>query len=83
MSYIYVWEHFGSGRHIDANWSPIFEDLFNLELDFRIFVWLVCFLFSFIGSSDAPTPFTMHFSRLLSAESCESFHYKKPLGMLR
>ena len=22
--------------------SPIFEDLYSLELDFRIFVWSVC-----------------------------------------
>ena len=38
MGYIYVWEHFRGGRHIDATWSPIFEDLYNLELDFRVFV---------------------------------------------
>ena len=36
--YIDVWEHFGGGGHINADWSPIFEDLYNLELDFRIFV---------------------------------------------
>ena len=24
-----VWEHFGGGRHIDADWSPIFEDLYS------------------------------------------------------
>ena len=23
MGYIYVWENFGGGRHIDAEWSPI------------------------------------------------------------
>ena len=38
MGYIYVREHSGGSRHIDVDWSPIFEDLFNLELDFRIFV---------------------------------------------
>ena len=56
MSYIYVWEHFGGGRHIDADWSSTFEDLYSPKLDFRIFVWPVCFLFSFIEFSDAPTP---------------------------
>ena len=56
MDYIYVWEHSGGGRHIDVDWSPNFEDLYSPELDFRIFVWLVCFLFSCIGFSDAPTP---------------------------
>ena len=44
MDYIYVWEHFGGGQHIDADWSMNFEDLYSLELDFRIFVLLVCFL---------------------------------------
>ena len=39
--YIYVWEHSGGGRHIDADWSPNFKDLYSPELDFRIFVWLV------------------------------------------
>ena len=39
-----VWEHSGGGRHIDADWSPNFEDLYSPELDFRIFVWPVCFL---------------------------------------
>ena len=34
MDYIYVWEHSGGGRHIDADWSPIFEDLYSLELGF-------------------------------------------------
>ena len=38
MSYIYVLEHFGDGRHIDIDWSPIFEDLYSLEVDFRILV---------------------------------------------
>lgn len=44
MGYIYVWEHSGGDRHIDADWSPNFEDLYSLELDFRIFLWPVCFL---------------------------------------
>ncbi|RVX03964.1 hypothetical protein CK203_021755 [Vitis vinifera] len=38
MGYIYVWEHSGGGRHIDADWSPNFEDLYSPELDFRILV---------------------------------------------
>ena len=38
MSYIYVWEHVRGGRHIDANWSPIFEESYILELDPRILV---------------------------------------------
>ena len=44
MSYIYVCEHFGGGRHIDADWSLVFEDLYSPKPDFRIFVRLVCFL---------------------------------------
>ena len=44
MDYIYVWEHFGGGQHIDADWSMNFEDLYSLELDFCIFMWSVCFL---------------------------------------
>ena len=36
MGYTYVWEHFGGGRHIDANWSPIFEELYSTKLDSRI-----------------------------------------------
>ena len=83
MTYIYVWEHFEGGQHIDVDWSPTFEDLCNLELDFRIFMWPMCFLFSFIGFSDAPIPLTVHFSLLLSAESYESFHYRKPHGISR
>ena len=38
MSYIYVSEHSGGSRHIDVDWSLIFEDLYNPKLDFRIFV---------------------------------------------
>ena len=38
MSYIYVWEHSRGGRHIDVDWSLLFEDLYSLELDFKIFV---------------------------------------------
>ena len=33
-SYSDVWEHSGRGRHIDVDWSPIFEDLNSLELGF-------------------------------------------------
>ena len=36
MGYIYAREHSGGGRHIKADWSTIFEDLYNLKLDFRI-----------------------------------------------
>ncbi|RVW76910.1 hypothetical protein CK203_051576 [Vitis vinifera] len=32
MGYIDVWEHSRGGRHIDADWSPIFEDLNSSEL---------------------------------------------------
>ena len=34
MGYIYVWEHSGGDRHIDADWSLIIEDLYSLELGF-------------------------------------------------
>ena len=37
--------------------------------------------FSFIGFSNAPTPFTLHLSLPLSAESFERFHHRKPPGM--
>ena len=77
MGYIYVWEHSGGVRHIDADWSPNFEDLYSPELDFRIFVWSVCFLFSFIGYSDAPTPLTLHLRSSMSSQSCE---IRQPLG---
>ena len=44
LGYIYVWEHSGEGRHIDADWSPIFEDLYSLELGFMdIYVTSVFF----------------------------------------
>ncbi|RVW12713.1 hypothetical protein CK203_111455 [Vitis vinifera] len=36
-SYIDVWEHSEGGGHIDAGWSPIFEDLYSLELAPRLF----------------------------------------------
>ena len=32
--YIDVWERFGGDRHIDADWSPIIEDLYSPELCF-------------------------------------------------
>ena len=34
MGYIDVREHFGGNRHIDADWSPIIEDLYSPELGF-------------------------------------------------
>ena len=38
MGYIYVWEHVRDGRHIDADWNSIFEELYSLELDSKILV---------------------------------------------
>ncbi|RVW41823.1 hypothetical protein CK203_108409 [Vitis vinifera] len=32
MGYIDVWEHSRGGRHTNADWSPIFEDLYSSEL---------------------------------------------------
>ena len=45
MDHIYVWEHFGRGRHIDADWSPTFEDLYNPKLDFMDICVINVFLF--------------------------------------
>ena len=45
MGYIYVWEHFGGGRHTNADWSPIFEDLYSLELGFMDIYVTSVFLF--------------------------------------
>ena len=45
MGYIYVWEHFGGGRHIDADWSPTFEDLYNPKLDFMDICVISVFFF--------------------------------------
>ena len=83
MGYIYVWEHSGGGRHIDADQRLNFEDLYNPELDLRIFVWQVCFLLVSQDFSDAPTTFIVHLRLPLSVESCESLHHRKPLGMSR
>ena len=56
MSYIYVLEHFGGGQHIDVDWSPIFEELYSLELDLRIlYDQCAFFVLSLLGLSDAPT----------------------------
>ena len=38
MGYTVVWEHSRGGRHTDADWSLIFEDLYSSKLDFKIFV---------------------------------------------
>ena len=35
----------GRGRYIDANWSPIFEDLYSLELGFTDIYVTSVFLF--------------------------------------
>ena len=50
MGHIYVWEHFEGGQHIDADWSPIFEDLYSLELDFMDICVINVFLFSALAS---------------------------------
>ena len=34
MGYIDVWEHSRGGRPINVDWSPIFKDLYSLELGF-------------------------------------------------
>ena len=36
ICYLYVWERSKGGQHIDVAWSPKFDDLHSLELDFRI-----------------------------------------------
>ena len=38
MGSTYVWDHFGVGRHVDTDRSLIFEDVYNLKLDFRMFM---------------------------------------------
>nr|CAN80062.1 hypothetical protein VITISV_039547 [Vitis vinifera] len=43
MGYIDVWEHFGEGGHIDADWSSIFEDLYSPELGFMDICVTICF----------------------------------------
>ena len=45
-------------------------------------MWPMCFLFrfSFLGFSDAPTPFTVHSSRPLSVKSSRGFTIGNPLG---
>ena len=40
-----VWEHFGGGWHTDADWSPIFEDLYIPELGFMDNCVIGVFLF--------------------------------------
>ena len=77
MGYIYVWEHYRGGRHIDVAWSPIFEDLYSPELDFMdtrapsvfpLFILYHRFL-------DALTHITVHSRLPLSVERCKSlFH---------
>ena len=34
MGYTDVWEYSGEKRHVGADWSPIIEDLYSLELGF-------------------------------------------------
>ena len=50
MGYIYVWEHFGGGQHTDADWSPIFKDLYIPELGFMDNCVTGVFLFSALAS---------------------------------
>ena len=59
--------------------SPIFEDLYSLELDFRIFVWSVCSSLVFRMHPH------IHYTLILflSAESRESLHHRPPPGMSR
>ena len=45
MGYIYVWEHSRGSGHTDADWSLIFEDLYNLELGFMDICVTNVFLF--------------------------------------
>ena len=45
MGYIDVWEHSGGGQHVDANWSPIFEDLYSPKLSFMDICVISVFLF--------------------------------------
>ena len=77
LGYIYVWEHFGGGRHMDVDWSPIFANLYSPKARFQDICVTSMFslCFSFIGSSDAPTSFTMHLRLQLSIERCESLHH--------
>ena len=62
--YIDVREHSGGERHFDVSWSPISEDLYSPELGFMDICVASVFslLFSFLGFSDAPTPFIVHSS---------------------
>ena len=47
MGYIDVWEHSGGDRHIDVDWSPIFEGLYNPKLGFMDICATSVFLFLF------------------------------------
>ena len=47
MGYNDVWERFGGDRQIDANWSPIIEDLYSPELGFMDICVASVFPFSF------------------------------------
>ena len=81
MGYIYVQEHYGGGRHIEAAWSLISEGLYSQELDFMNTrasnVFSLCLLDH--KFSDPPTRITMHSRLPLSVERCESlFHQETP-----
>ena len=81
MGYIDARENSGGDRHTDVGRSPIIEDLYSPELGFMdICVASVFHLscFSFLGFSDAPTPFTVLSSRLLSVESLRAFTIGAP-----
>ena len=49
-------------------------------MDIRVTSVFSLLCFSFIGFSDAPTPFTVHSSRPLSIESLRGFTIGNPLG---
>ena len=77
MGYIYVWEHYGGGQHIDAAWSLIFEDLYSPKLDFMdtcastvVILFLLDHRFS-----NAPTHVTVHSRLPMSVERCGSLHH--------
>ena len=74
MDYIYVWEYYGGGRHIDLAWSPIFEDLYSPMLDFMDTRASSVFSLFILDHrfSDAPTHIIIHNRLPLSVERCEN-----------
>ena len=82
MDYIYVWEYYGGGRHIDLAWSPIFEDLYSPKLDFMDTRASSVFSLFILDHrfSDAPTHIIIHNRLPLSVERCENLVIRKPPG---